>query len=388
MTTQRLPQLDGLTAIRGLAAWWVVFYHFTPFLYGHLPMDVWWLAKKGFLAVDLFFILSGFVIFYTYQNSLNGGAAAIRAFFVKRLARVYPLHLLILVGYAALVVGLYTLKNIQMDPAKFSTAHFVQQLFLVQAWGFREGSALSWNYPAWSISAELAAYLVFPILLLLLKPQRWPSWVLLATIAALIALLTGYYHWLGICPTANVMDTRSAVILSPKICTLNREIDLTAVPRCLTQFAIGMCLCILYLRIAAIRQRLALPILLAGIALLITGAILRWDDVYFAPLGWTLLVFALACEPKPVRWLLCNRPMILLGDISYATYMCHALVREVYKFVFVQPTGDPYVPFYAPGWSLIAIFVFILFLSWVLYRWFERPTQKWVQHTFLPRRTS
>jgi peptidoglycan/LPS O-acetylase OafA/YrhL len=386
MTAQRLPQLDALTAIRGLAAWWVVFYHFAPFLYGHLPMDVWWLAKKGFLAVDLFFILSGFVIFYTYQNSLSANVTSVSAFLVKRLARVYPLHLLMLLGYFALVIGLLLVKNIQMDPEKFSAQHFAEQIFLVQAWGLDAGSALSWNYPAWSISAELAAYITFPFLLLLFNPQRWPTWALLAVIAALVALLAGYYHWLNICPTANALDPQSAVILSPQICSLNREIDLTAVPRCLTQFAIGMCLCILYLRAEAVRHRLAAPVMMAGVVLLLTGAILRWDDVYFAPLGWTLLVFGLACEPKPVRWLLCNRPMILLGDISYATYMCHALVREVYKFVFVQSTGDPYVPFYAPGWTLILIFVFILLLSWALYHWFERPAQRWAQHIFLPKR--
>jgi peptidoglycan/LPS O-acetylase OafA/YrhL len=294
--------------------------------------------------------------------------------------------MLMLLGYLALVVGLVWIKNINMDPEKFSAQHFTEQIFLIQAWGLKAGSALSWNYPAWSISAEFAAYLLFPVLLLLVAPQRWPAWALLITIAALIALLTGYYHWLDICPTAADADANAAVILSPQICSLNRAIDLTAVPRCLAQFAIGMCLCILYLRTEAARHRLGGPVLLAGVLLLLTGAALRWDDVYFAPLGWTLLVFGLACEPKPVRWLLCNRPLLLLGDISYATYMSHALVRELYKFAFVQSTGDPYVPFYAPGWTLIFIFCCILLLSWVLYHWFERPAQRWVQRIFLPKR--
>lgn len=383
LSSIRLPQLDGLTAIRGLAAWWVVLYHFAPFTYAHLPMDVWLLTKKGFLAVDLFFILSGFVIFYTYGQTLLPTWRSLRSFIVKRLARVYPLHLLLLFGYLGFLAVFYVLKHKIVPGHSFSASHFMLQLGLLQAWGFDEGAALSWNYPAWSISAEFAAYLAFPLVLFFLKPQTWPAWALLAMIAALTMVLIGYYFQLGVCPSP-AMPVDISPVLAPKICTLNREIDATAVVRCILQFIIGMALCILYLRSAARRSWLGPATLGAGLLILVAGAALRWSDVYFATAGWALLVFGIACEPWPVRRLLCNRPLIWLGDISYATYMCHALVRDVYKLLFVRATGDPMVPFYAPVWTLMLAITAILLLSWGLYRLFERPSQKWVTRIGLP----
>ena len=109
MTAQPSPRhLDALTGIRGIAAWAVVFYHIRLSLAGLLPAPVIeWLAK-GYLAVDLFFILSGFVIWYNYAPRIRqGGAAETRLFLWRRFARVWPLHAFILagfIGFAALLL--------------------------------------------------------------------------------------------------------------------------------------------------------------------------------------------------------------------------------------------------------------------------------------------
>jgi peptidoglycan/LPS O-acetylase OafA/YrhL len=379
-------ELTGLTALRGIAAWWVVFYHFAPFSYAHLPLNIWLITKKGFLAVDLFFILSGFVIFYSYQHSLSADVRSLRAFFVKRLARVYPLHLLFLMMFLILTVSLQILRNTPPDPLMFSPAQFGLQLTLLQAWGFAENAALSWNYPAWSISAEFFAYLLFPIFLLALKPQKWPTIVLIAAILACTASLIGYYFAVGICP-GSIATTSVSVTIIPEICSLNRKIDATSLFRCASQFFIGVCLCVLYLRIAGKREFIGALSSGAGAILLITGMALHWDDVYFATLGWTLLVFGIACEPIIVKKILCHRSLIWLGNISYATYMCHALARVIFKILFVSATGNPAVPFYAPVWSIILTFVGILVVSHFLYYWFERPAQRAVLSRLLPKKT-
>jgi peptidoglycan/LPS O-acetylase OafA/YrhL len=382
MHAQRLPQLDGLTAIRGLAAWWVVFSHFTPFLYDHLPLDVWWLAKKGFLAVDLFFILSGFVIYYTYHQTLVPTATSVRNFLIKRLARVYPLHLLFLLAYLGFAASLFFLNGEVAADDKFSPKYFLLQLGLAQTLDFSLNALLSWNYPAWSISAELFAYLLFPPLLFFLKPQRWQNGALVMAIIGLIGLVIAYYFALGICPTDPTLPLGSPIQV-PQTCTLNRDIQLTALPRCIAQFSIGICLCILFLRTSAHRRNLGLFCLIGGLVVLAGGALLRWDDVYFVTFGWTLLVFGIACEPAPVKYLLCNRPLLWLGEISYATYMCHALIRDMFKLVFVQDTGNPMVPYYAPVWSILVAFLVILLTSWAVYRVYERKSQKWIQNRFL-----
>jgi peptidoglycan/LPS O-acetylase OafA/YrhL len=378
-------ELTGLTALRGLAAWWVVFYHFAPFSYAHLPLNLWLITKKGFLAVDLFFILSGFVIFYSYQHSLSADVRSLRTFFVKRLARVYPLHLLFLMAYLVLTFTLLVVRNTPPDPLTFSAKQFGLQVTLLQAWGFTENAALSWNYPAWSISAEFFAYLLFPIFLLVLKPQKWPTVALCLVILACTAGLIGYYFAIDICP-GTVPTNVTSVTTIPNICSLNRKIDVTSLFRCASQFFIGICLCVLYVRATTRREFIGMLSCFAGVIVLVMGIVLQWDDVYFATIGWTLLVFGIACEPVIVKKILCHRSLIWLGNISYATYMCHALARVIFKILFVSATGNPAVPFYAPVWSIILAFIGILIISHFLYNWFERPAQRTVLSWFLPKK--
>ena len=96
--------LDALTGIRGLAAWLVVLYHIRLSLTALLPGEVIAALAKGYLAVDLFFMLSGFVIWYNYADRLRaGGGAETRLFLWRRFARVWPLHAAILAAFIAFV---------------------------------------------------------------------------------------------------------------------------------------------------------------------------------------------------------------------------------------------------------------------------------------------
>lgn len=156
------PQLDGLTAVRGIAAWFVVLYHIrasTPWL----PDGVMALAHKGYLAVDFFFLLSGFVIWLSAREDFAArGLAATGAFLRRRMARIYPLYAVMLaltILFAALV------HTTGRDMDNYPWAELPLHILMLQNWGFTD--ALSWNHPAWSISTELAAYLLFPLIALL-----------------------------------------------------------------------------------------------------------------------------------------------------------------------------------------------------------------------------
>src|SRR5258708_21739589 len=119
-----------------------------------------WNGSFG-LLVDMFFILSGFVISSSYPAKSTGTQSYFR-FMIRRVARIYPLHVLTLF----LFVGL-TLLGIA-DSTLTSTGNlsdFFYNLFLVQAWGVTDH--LSFNSPAWSISAELFCYILFPVLMLI-----------------------------------------------------------------------------------------------------------------------------------------------------------------------------------------------------------------------------
>ncbi|TQF26996.1 acyltransferase [Bradyrhizobium sp. UNPF46] len=140
-----------------------------------------WNGSYG-LFVDMFFILSGFVISYSYPSDARGVAAYSR-FMIRRIARIYPLHLLSLLIFVVLIgAGLErTARSTSLD--------FVYNLLLLQAWGVTDH--LSFNSPSWSISAEFFCYLIFPLLMLLARKVQ-P--VVLGGIVAALYLLLAHGH--------------------------------------------------------------------------------------------------------------------------------------------------------------------------------------------------
>ncbi len=118
------------------------------------------------LFVDFFFVLSGFVIMHTYGGRM-GDLADFGRFIQKRLARVYPLHLLTLLAYAGLGVLLFAAGYRFNQPEYLDPSAFLPNVLLVHAWGTT--GHMSFNTPSWSISAEFLVYLAFPAFLLLVN---------------------------------------------------------------------------------------------------------------------------------------------------------------------------------------------------------------------------
>jgi peptidoglycan/LPS O-acetylase OafA/YrhL len=168
------PTLDSLTGLRGLAALWVLAYHA-------------WSIPGGYLGVDLFFALSGFVL------ALNYGDAALHAsprrygqFLGKRLARLYPAHVCALLLTLACVAILAPFGRSLHRPTEFSIESWWASLLMVQAWQFPVPGV--WNVPAWSISAEWAAYLLFPLLVLPIRRLQDARRVMLAIVFVYVGL--------------------------------------------------------------------------------------------------------------------------------------------------------------------------------------------------------
>src|SRR3569832_1237739 len=147
--------LKPLTSMRFFAAMWVVLYHYWPNLDPHTPA----LVSKGYLGVELFFVLSGFILCHVYLQGAGEGRFKYGSFPWARLARVYPLHLATLLGVGAMAVGAAAV-GIQHHNDIANWSVLPANLLLVHAWGFAKAAA--WNHPSWSISAEWFAYLTFP----------------------------------------------------------------------------------------------------------------------------------------------------------------------------------------------------------------------------------
>jgi peptidoglycan/LPS O-acetylase OafA/YrhL len=335
-----MSELRALTSARGIAAWLVVLYHIRASIAG-LPDTVEAVLAKGYLAVDFFFLLSGFVIWLTWHDRLRGaGAAAVARFLQKRVARIWPLHAVMLAFGIALALALRATGR--SDPA-FPFAELPLHVLLIQNWGFTH--ALRWNDPAWSISCELAAYLLFPLLVLAVDWRRWPAAAAVALAAAILALLYGAMHG------------------AP---TLGEDIPRYGLIRCLAEFAIGTVLAALFLR----RPLAAYPLLAAAAAALAWA--LGCPETLAAPPTFAALLLALALSAGAPRHPLEGRLLHGLGEISYATYLSHFLLWKAFKLVAVRDAA-------AVSWGMIAVYLaLVLAASVILYRWVERPAQRWI----------
>ena len=162
-----------LTALRFLAAAWVVVYAFWPDLdVGVLPHAV----AKGYLGVEVFFVLSGFILCHVYLEAFGTKRSDYGGFLWARLARVYPLHLFTLFGVIALGLAA-TVAGMSLNANMLDWASLPANLAMVHAWGLSPEAAF--NHPSWSISAEWFAYLLFPAYALIAMKLKTRPWVLL-----------------------------------------------------------------------------------------------------------------------------------------------------------------------------------------------------------------
>lgn len=349
-SSQAPARLDVLTGVRGVAAWLVVLFHIRMSLETLLPDAVMTLLGHGYLAVDLFFMMSGFVLWYNYADRLRGAGLGETATFIwRRIARIWPLHAFILAVFIAFVVALHATSR---HPEGYPVAELLLHLTLTQNWGFTQ--ALSWNHPAWSISTEFGAYLMFPFLVVAARWDRLPTAALIAVIGILLATLHGLFALSG----------------HP---TLGGDIPRLGLARCLLEFTIGALLCPLALRwrTSASPRRMLFPGVICA-AILGGGVLAGWPQTVVAPAAFATGLLALTLDRSWAARVLSAGPLRYLGEISYSTYLAHYLLFILFKVAFVDATLQI-------GWLALAGFLTIVFAaSAALYHGVELPAQRWL----------
>ncbi len=335
----------ALTALRGLAAWWVVVYHFREQLnLSGLPL-LQTLAGHGYLAVDLFFIMSGFVIALNYAGDLRHlSALAVLRFLGFRLARIYPLHLVILVAFLANPLAIHLFSRSGTTGDRYDPGYFLQSLFLIQNWGFSSDTA--WNIPAWSISTEWGAYLIFPLLAWCLGRVASPARALVALLVALIFVMGLGYLAGG----------------------LGNAIAHGGLLRCLMEFTLGAAIFQLH-ALAGHHLPKGTLMVAVGLVLLLAGMALHWPDYNFAPLAMLLVITGLLDGRGLVARALAHKSLLYVGEISYSTYLVHYLVKDWSKLILVSD-GIPPVAVFA------AYIGFTAAASVALYRFVELPGRR------------
>ena len=290
----------------------VVMFHFSEGHHysGWRPLD--FLATRGYLWVEFFFVLSGFILTHAYWPRLNElfRKSGYIAFLRARLIRLYPLHLFMLLLLLAMVLGLRALAAhggyLSIFDAKYhqnvSTQGFLLSLVLVHAWNTM--NTLTWNGVSWFVSVEFALCLMFPALLWLGCGKLWRGFALIgAGLAGLVALLLTSRHGLDITYHNGVL-------------------------RGVSDFSIGVGMAVLFRRLKP-RDRLPewahsvlqlLLLTLLGTIVMHTGWSHTSMDI-FTVLPLMMLVFVLAFDRGLVARALQTRLPQLFGEWSYAIYL-------------------------------------------------------------------
>lgn len=370
--------LPLLTALRGFAALMVVFFHARLLLF---PQWKTVLAgytqffENGYLWVDLFFILSGLVMAHVYQHDFAASLISWRRFLWLRLTRIYPLFiltLLVLLGWEsykwANQIGYFGgplfngwgMAGIPAFEGPFNQAGALwQNILLVQVFS---GKGLSWNVSAWSLSVEWFSYLVFPLMLVLVKGRYRAGLAIVLCLGVIYAIASS---------KGNLDATEGGL----------------SVARGLAGFTLGLALQRL---IGLAPKSFSNDGLLAAVCLL-PLVLLHFQLTPFLTLAvvssFVLLVFVAAVQ-QPRQGLfgvLENRFSNWLGDLSYSLYLWHAVILLVGVEVLHRWLPVALDQWYAQqniGLSLLgvaAVVLFMLLVSAASYYQFERPLQSWLR---------
>lgn len=357
-TTPYPAVMHSLTSLRFVAAAWVVVFHFKEYFKG-TALDTSPFANYGFLGVDFFFVLSGFVLAHVYLAKLRAGRFDYWNFLVRRVGRVYPLHVLTLAVTLALSITAaragvaYTEWNLgewmtlpKGDILRGLFAH----LTMIHAWGSTKG--LLFNLPSWSISAEWFAYLLFPVFALAMRPLlRWPAVLLAVSVVLLLTLNTG-------------------MLLAAKTELLRATWNFGAV-RIVPEFAIGIAL-YRFGECYSLGARGALSGFAAALAGLVATMWLGAPNVVVL----LAAIVALCADAERQGGLrVMQRPFpVLLGEISYSVYLWHFPLGVLAFDWLLAGRGD--VGGLAGLGLIAAVLAGVTFVSWVSYRLVEIPARK------------
>lgn len=319
--------MNALTPLRGVAALAVLMFHVTLLLK---------LEFRGYLAVDLFFFLSGFVLMEAY-GAMALSPRVYGRFLKNRLARLYPVHLLMLV---------LLLPLLGSDP-EFSLSGLAASLLLVQGpW-----HGMCWNYPSWSISAEWHAYLLFPLFAVALRDKA---------ARALVAVLLS-----------------CGAVLALAV-TMHGDADITNGPgvllRCLPEFVAGMALHRLRAMGALPRWSRSTVAFVAALVVLAGVEAAGWPDLLVILL-LPILLLAAATDGSRVSRFLMGGPWPFLGRISYSLYLCQMVALAL---------ADR-VPVAATPWLHAALFAgFSFAIAVPVSRYIEYPARDWLKSRSAP----
>ena len=349
VSAQPVLSRDGpLDALRFLAALFIVLYHVAE----RAPVSLFSLSPafgRGYLATDFFLMLSGYVLARTYGPRVLGAEVDTFTFLKRRVQRIWPPHLVMLVLFVAFFVGTSTIGLAPTNPQWFQWDQLLPQVFLVQAW-FVPGTS-GWNTPTWTLSALIAAYALFPVVWRRVAATKRPLQLLAMGVCAYVVI-----------DQAALMAFEIPGYQLPLRFGLIRGVPL---------FMIG--LLVARLPVTALARQQALPLAVASLLFVIAiQAMGRFDYVSLALLAF-LIYAAGASRPRAWRW------AGAAGKLSFSLFLTNTLTAVVWFGVVRMIEAKLGLPS-AAQWTLWALAIpATIIVAWVFERLVDAPLQKWMK---------
>lgn len=372
MGVVRTGEIKALTGLRIVAAMWVVLFHFRPLIWEASPRlkdDMAPLFNAGAQGVDLFFVLSGFVLTWNYLERM-GPSFALRPtlhFLWLRLSRVWPIYLVTMhIAALWIIFTLHVGTTPSPDVEKLTAISYVRQLFMVQLWFAPFFDGTSWDGPAWSISAEWLAYLLFGLMILVIfrmaTVTRARTLLMLAFVASLpptvLLLASGHFYT----PWSWLPRIGAQFLAGALACAAVRRLRLSDRSRRIA----GYCAILIIAVIVAILYFYeAHPVN----GMIDPGGVV---DVLFMP-----LVVTLAIGVGSLPALLSTRLMVYGGQISFSLYMVHELVHTSWNWAVAEYHLD--ISKAAQKFVVVGLIAAALGAAMLLFRTVEEPARRWMR---------
>jgi peptidoglycan/LPS O-acetylase OafA/YrhL len=323
---------------RYLAAFGVLLLHFTEFARYDQKAGVGLAVFNFYLFVDFFFILSGFVIGVSYFEKVDT-PSKIFIFLRRRIARIYPLHILTLTLYL-----LPAIVGLSFNPAKYRLNEIASQILLYQSWCLNQPAPL--NFPAWSISVEWGMYLLFP---------------------ALVLIARGFGN-LGLMAIIAIGFWAHEVVLRDHLVTPNLWFVEISLIRALPTFSIGLLISRSY---RMLQFPYGEPISVSAFCAAIGSMLILLSPYITIGLFSVTIITAAAA-----RYQLFSAPILKqLGDASYGLYMFHSITLAVAAREIWPRLYPGHVP---PLWQAFLIGGVTTVVALIMFRVFEKPARRFI----------
>lgn len=355
--------IPALTGLRWIAAFLVLLRHNPP----QRDSILYPAFSNGHSGVTLFFVLSGFVLTINYFDKFPRlNFEGIKDFYVARIARIYPLYLVVLIGYGVVF--------------RFDELTVVaQHVFLVQAWSSNSDVSYAMNGPGWSLGVEAFFYLVFPLAIyfsrpMLLQKGRAEALLVLCLTGIFMAALAFELTDLGGLPENDPNSMWRWLYRNPvaRLGDFFAGIALAAI-----YIKQGGCRAVRMIRVSGYISWFSLILALSCRGLIDNSF---GVDFVFAVISCGL-IFTSAVDRRSAisRFLSCG-PLRVLGELSFAVYLVHVPIRQAIAVDFFGPGFT-----FGTVWKFLAYLVVVVGISAILHYSVERPARIVVRRAFRTR---